>query len=308
MALQHKRFPPGRGNLLIPTSTRAATLAGIAMYSPSTRRGFLVQRAAWYSVGLFGSKGLPGNSNAAPPLAPEVWDELHAALLAEAGPYDDWAAHRPPDPHREGLGILLLQEGRPVAFVKVRRERNCEKLRREFEALGLVREANPHSFGFTEPLFEGTVAGRLYAGFAPLPAGLHRPPASPSLDSILADIAKALSPLPRPDDAGADWAPMHGDFTPWNLRKLRGHLYLLDWETAGWGPPGADEVMYQASSAVMGLCQADAYQQVAAKYPETVSYWIEHWQRKIDEYIAEVGPVSKKALAVQMLGVLDAHA
>jgi len=66
--------------------------------------------------------------------------------------------------------------------------------------------------------------------------------------------------------------------------------------------------MYQASSAVMGLCQADAYRQVAAKYPETVSYWIEHWQRKIDEYIAEVGPVSKKALAVQMLGVLDAHA
>jgi len=174
MALQHKRFPPGRGNLLIPTSTRAATLAGIAMYSPSTRRGFLVQRAAWYSVGLFGSKGLPGNSNAAPPLAPEVWDELHAALLAEAGPYDDWAAHRPPDPHREGLGILLLQEGRPVAFVKVRRERNCEKLRREFEALGLVREANPHSFGFTEPLFEGTVAGRLYAGFAPLPAFIGR--------------------------------------------------------------------------------------------------------------------------------------
>ena len=45
---------------------------------------------------------------------------------------------------------------------------------------------------------------------------------------------------------------MHGDFAPWNLRQLRGgSLALIDWEDAGFGPPGADEVFYQATSAAL---------------------------------------------------------
>ena len=45
---------------------------------------------------------------------------------------------------------------------------------------------------------------------------------------------------------------MHGDFAPWNLRRLRdGSLALIDWEDAGFGPPGADEVFYRATSAAL---------------------------------------------------------
>jgi hypothetical protein len=48
---------------------------------------------------------------------------------------------------------------------------------------------------------------------------------------------------------------MHGDLTPWNLRRTsEGVLFLLDWEEAGWGPPRADEVLYRATAAVLGLC------------------------------------------------------
>jgi aminoglycoside phosphotransferase (APT) family kinase protein len=45
---------------------------------------------------------------------------------------------------------------------------------------------------------------------------------------------------------------MHGDFTPWNLRSSPGgQLTLVDWEEAGWGPPGADEVLYRAVSGAL---------------------------------------------------------
>jgi aminoglycoside phosphotransferase (APT) family kinase protein len=41
---------------------------------------------------------------------------------------------------------------------------------------------------------------------------------------------------------------MHGDLTPWNLRqRTDGTLFLIDWEDAGWAPPGADEVYYWAT-------------------------------------------------------------
>jgi aminoglycoside phosphotransferase (APT) family kinase protein len=62
---------------------------------------------------------------------------------------------------------------------------------------------------------------------------------------------------------------MHGDFTPWNLRRLAvGTLVLLDWEEAAWGPPAADEVLYRATAAALHLerpLRLDA--------PETIRFW-----------------------------------
>ena len=277
------------------------------MYSPSSRKGFLVQRAAWYSVGLLGSRGLPGGRTSAAPFSDEIWAELHSVFQDEVGTYDDWALHRPPDATREGLGLLLIRQGCPVAFVKIRKAENCFKLHREFEALRLVEKARPTSFRFTSPLFEGTISEQRYAGFAPLPVGLHRPPTAPPLDEILQDIVGILSSLQKPPDAPPDSVPMHGDFTPWNLRQLHRDLYLLDWETAGWGPPGADEVMYRSAATTMRLASIDEYRRAAIRYPEAVAFWIKHWHHRIDEYVAAVGATSRHALAIQMLGVLESH-
>ena len=60
------------------------------------------------------------------------------------------------------------------------------------------------------------------------------------------DIPSALAGLlPRPSDAPRHWIPVHGDFVPWNLRQsVGGQLWLVDWEDAWWGPPGADLVRY----------------------------------------------------------------
>lgn len=307
MTPRHKPFPPGRGNLLIPTSTKAAALAGIAMYSPSSTRGTLAHRAVWYSVGLLGARGLPGRSVSTLPLPQTAWGELRDAWRRELGEFDDWALHRPPDSHRDGLGVLLLRRGRPVAFVKVRKGGDCAALHRESAALRLVEKANPQSFRFSKALFQGSVTGWAFAGFAPLPTDLHHPPSDPPLAAILEEIREALATLPRSQATPAHWLPMHGDFTPWNLRRLRRHLYLLDWETAGWGPPGADEVMYRSTAVVMRLESPDTYRKAAPEYPEAVRYWRAHWQRKIDRHTPPGDAPPEKALAVQLVNVLESE-
>ena len=48
-------------------------------------------------------------------------------------------------------------------------------------------------------------------------------------------------------------APMHGDLTPWNLRLMGERIFLYDWESAGWGPPGADLLWYDTAVSMSGL-------------------------------------------------------
>jgi aminoglycoside phosphotransferase (APT) family kinase protein len=89
--------------------------------------------------------------------------------------------------------------------------------------------------------------------------------------AILAEVDESLAGIPRPSETPNHWRPMHGDFSPWNLRQLRGgSLVLLDWEDAGWGPPGADEVFYEATRAALR-------HQAAARCDkhEAVQFWRE---------------------------------
>ena len=110
----------------------------------------------------------------------------------------------------------------------------------------------PRSFLAPQPLAAGSTGPWHYLASAPLPPGLHGPARRPPLADILADIDTALGSLPRSSETPAHWRPMHGDFAPWNLRTLAGGgLALIDWEAAGWGPPGADRVFYEATSAAL---------------------------------------------------------
>jgi glycosyltransferase involved in cell wall biosynthesis len=61
---------------------------------------------------------------------------------------------------------------------------------------------------------------------------------------------------------------MHGDCAPWNLRVTDAGLVLIDWEDAGWGPPGADEVFHRAAQAAVGLGEA-----TASIFEEAIAYW-----------------------------------
>ena len=131
----------------------------------------------------------------------------------------------------------------------------------------------PRSFAVPEPLARGAVAGTGYLAAAPLAARLHHPPAAPPLREIAAEASDALRPLPAPPATPASWTPMHGDFTPWNLRRVGRRTFLLDWEQATWAPPHADEVLYVAVQASLRGGRAAAVEPWRPEQGDAVRYW-----------------------------------
>jgi len=85
---------------------------------------------------------------------------------------------------------------------------------------------------------------------------------------ISRDIGEALADYLPNIAVDPSWRPMHGDLSPWNLRRRRG-LFLVDWEDAGWGPPGADEVYFEAAATV--VCGRAARRDWS---PAAVDFWI----------------------------------
>lgn len=246
-----KRFPPGRGELLVPMGPRVASRAAIALYAACRPRARVAQRAAWEAVRLAGARALPGPAVAwDPPLPLELWRGLEARWRRDLGAWDAVAILGRAQPERAGVALLLLAGGTPLAFVKLRPEGAA--LAREEAALEAVAAYAPGSFAAPAPLAAGEVAGWRWLATTAMPPRLHRPPVDPPLDEILAEVETALAALARPPGTPPEWGPMHGDFTPWNLREVpREGLWLLDWEEAGWGPPGADRVLYRATAAAL---------------------------------------------------------
>jgi len=267
---RYKDFPPGWGHIKVPVSSRRATLAGLALYTPCLPRGAWAQRIALACVTVFGPTALPGRRHAWSPMDEEEWLELSDAWRRELGSFDDVVGYHRLQASRGGLALLLLHKGTPMAFVKLRRD-DSGSLLTETIAMQAAWSYRPTTFQVPEPLRSGSASGWRYLACAPLPAGPHHPPRNPPLPAILEEIEAALAGLPRPTRTPAHWRPMHGDFAPWNLRQMRGgSLALIDWENAGWGPPGADEVFYRATQSALrrqlaGPCDA----------PEAIRFWCE---------------------------------
>jgi len=198
-----------------------------------------------------------------------------------------------------------LRKDRSLAFIKLKPEAEAHVLLNEEKALLSMMQTNPRTFRIADPLFSGTCAGWAYLAFAPLARRMHRPARDPALEEIIPEISAGLREMPRTPDTPSHWSPMHGDFTPWNLRRVDKSLYLLDWEAAASGPPGADEVMYRTAAAAMGLASDERLHSVTLQYAEAVGFWRRHWNRKIEQHLARGGVVREKALAVQMVRLLD---
>lgn len=267
---RYKDFPPGWGHIKVPVSSRQAAIAGLGLYSPCRRRALWAQWAARACVALFGPIALPGRSFPWVPTSRTAWRELSDAWRRELGAFDEIAGYSRLRNSRPGLALLLLRGGSPIAFVKLR-QGDCGSLANERRALDAVWSYRPRAFQVPEPLTLGTAGSWHYLVAAPLAPGLHRPPRNPPLRAIVAEVEAALAGLPRPVETPDHWRPMHGDFAPWNLRQVRGEsLVLIDWEDAGWAPPGADEVFYQATRAALGHRHPDR-----CNIPEAVQFWRE---------------------------------
>lgn len=283
MTSRFKTFPPGWNNIKVPTHQKGATLAGIATYGPCARRGEWAQRAAWGLVTLGGSRLLPGRTATwHPPFAPDDWQNLLDELKAVAGPFDSHTVYERRD-NREGLLMLLLNGDDSVGFVKARAG-DTTGLIREEKSLQLVEQTAIRSFLAPRVLGAGSVAGWRYLVTSAMPPRIHRMPEGAPAPAILEGIATALAGLNRPADVPDEWNPFHGDFTPWNLRRIGDTTpWLIDWEDAGWAPPRADLVLYLASAYAVGRPVGDIPDDAA----DAVDYWWDEITRRTNEKLAD---------------------
>jgi hypothetical protein len=220
-------------------------------------------------VSTFGPRILPGRSHAwTAPVEMDLWADLLDRWRTELGEFDSLAIHQRAQSERSGFSLLLIRQKRPLAFIKIA----CGSgsgMQNEALALQLLSRANPRSFHAPQLLGHGSDADWHYLAMTPLPPRLHRPSLDPPLTEITAEIAASLRPLQKDPRTPSHWQPMHGDLTPWNLRRFRGGLLaLIDWEDTRWGPPGADAVLFRASATALGHPLG-----TVAADPEAIEYW-----------------------------------
>lgn len=252
MTSRYKTFPPGWNNIQVPTHRRGAALAAIATYAPCTTKGVWAQRAAWTLVSLGGPRLLPGRSRPwQPPLPAEQWAALQTDVASAVGRFDGHTVYQRPD-GRQGLLMVLLDGDRSVGFVKVRGDDTAGLLREE-AALLLAERADRGSFVTPRVLGSSTIANWRYLVLSPMPPQMHRMLRHTPDPAVFEDIAVLLGGLEKPSHVPSGWEPMHGDFAPWNLRRIgEARPWLTDWEEADWGPPDADRVYYEASARAIG--------------------------------------------------------
>jgi hypothetical protein len=269
-----KTFPPRWSHIYVPTSSRSASLAALALYGPCRAAGRLAHWAAWHAVLLGGATLIPGRSQRwVPPVGPDEWRALEGRWRTHVGPYDTIAVYEQPQATREGCALLPIRDGRAVAFIKLRTTGE-DGLSREGRALTLVAGSSVDTFWTPEHIASGSSETVDWLAMSPLPRGRHRPARQPPLPDLIADVQGALAGVPRPRDVPATWRPMHGDLTPWNLRVARdGRLLLIDWEDAGWGPPGADATYFWAAAAALwGTAPPEVDREAAAFWRRRIAH------------------------------------
>lgn len=249
---RYKTFPPKWSHIQVPLSSRGAARAALALYSPCQPAGYAIRDAAWGLVRTLGPRALPSRSRplTSPP-PDEVWEQLLAIWSRTLGSFDDVAVYGRPQTGRSGFAALLVRQGRPFAFVRVRRD-DVSFFRREARALAALT-ARDLPFWHPEPLGEGTTGGWSFLAMTALPPQRHTAAGYAAVRPLADELAAALEVLPRSQAVPSHWRPAHGDFTPWNCRNLQdGRVAIVDWEDAGWAPPGTDDVLFRASAATLG--------------------------------------------------------
>jgi len=197
----------------------------------------------------------------------EQWDDLTETWRRTLGQFERFALIVRRQHSRTGFALLLLHAGRSVAFVKVRDE--ASPLVREERALAALQERPAPSVKAPAPLASGTSESWTWLATSPMTSRPHVPEDNAPVDDVVAELQERLSGLPRPPDTPVHWTPMHGDLTPWNLRSSSGQRWLLDWEDAGYGPPGADALYYRVTCASVRI-EAPPLTTVS---DETVAFW-----------------------------------
>lgn len=270
------QVPLGKGNIWVPAWSRRASMAGLALRAPCRTAPLVMHYASWFTLAAFGPRVLGRHSVPWPPRpSPDTWMALCDQWRSVLGDFDGMAVYEHPQRSRPGYGVLLLDDDRPVAFVKVHRD--PDRGARSQRLLEAFRRRPSKHFHVPAPLGHGDNGGWAWMAMVPIPSLPHRPASRAQIGAIVGDIQERLRPVLSSDGVPGHWTPMHGDLTPWNVRRvgLRA-LWLLDWDEAGWGPPGADSVYYAATSSML----SDRSTPRPSRDVEAINFWRERIERR----------------------------
>jgi hypothetical protein len=255
-----RRVPGSRRMFIAADSGRAARRLRSLSGSSDWRRGAL-DRVGMAAVAVLGPAPLPV---ASPLHWPAVsYGELGEALRSKLPGLRPVGLVAPRQPGRRRLSLLARMTGNPVV---VKLGDGDDQLEREAAALELLAAHPIPGIATPIPIALGamTCAGSTvtYLATTAISLGRQRPAIDAPLRTFERDLASRLSSLPRPlaassaGDRAADsgsngetgeLVPVHGDLTPWNLRRTSHGLALFDWESVGWGPPGSDLATYRTA-------------------------------------------------------------
>ncbi len=247
---RYVRFPPRWHNVLVPVAPSAATTVGMSLYTASRTVPVLLQQGLWLGARLTGARLLPGHRETwTPPVPDEVWDQLVRQWRAVVGrPIDGIAIYERLQSQRAAL-TLMVCAGAASALVRVRPD--PAEFAHELSVSRAAATTAPDGFRVPAAVGSGVVDGHHWVAFEALATRPHRPRyrvPDPTFDAISRLVESVVA---RPDGTPGHWRGAHGDLVPWNLRVARGATWLIDWEEAGWEPPGLDRLYLRATVASM---------------------------------------------------------
>ncbi len=227
----------------------------LALAGASDWRRALIDTAGAALINTAGTARLP---------AAEAWRWPHAdvadigaALAARIDGIRVLGAVLPRQPDRQRLSLLAEIRGNgSCELVVVKLGLPDTGIEREAQALRLLAADPLPCIRTPQVIDDGTWSARPSAGDSPASSVAYIVTTALAIDAQRAaldeplrtfehDLAERLGALDRPDDTPADHVPVHGDLTPWNLRRTPRGLVLFDWEEAGWGPAGSDLEAYR---------------------------------------------------------------
>lgn len=281
-AAGYVRFPPRWRHVLVPQEGRVAAGLGVALYTAVRPKPVAAQWGLWAAARVAGARALPGpRERWSPPLEQEVFARLWAQWTRCTGGGDALAVYARTQEFRAGL-VLVVCHGRRSMLVRLRRD--GAELEGE-RALAQVAEEHPAStFRVPRVLGHGESDGWHWLGYEVMSLTPHLPTRAvpPALtDDITRLVERAV---PRPAGTPAHWRGAHNDLCPWNLRRTRRGRWLIDWEDAGYAPPGADRVYFAATAAAMRGAEPTGPLALEPSLEEARAFWAQRVaQRRVTD-------------------------